>query len=198
MTANHPKLLFLSGSTREASHNKRLARLGAEIAQANGIASSFLDLWDYPMPLYDGDLEAREGPPGQAQRLKSAFAQHDGIFIAAPEYNAGVTPLLKNALDWVSRIRVENEAPLQVFRTRVFALGSASPGGFGGARGLLMLRQVLAVGTGALVIPEQISIPRADSAFDSNGHLADKGQQEGFKALIQRLAVVATAMSAPR
>jgi NAD(P)H-dependent FMN reductase len=194
----HPKLLFLSGSTREASHNKRLAKLGHQIAEANGIAASFLDLWDYPMPLYDGDLEAKEGPPGNAQRLKAQLTQHHGIFIASPEYNAGVTPILKNAIDWISRVRAENEAPLQVFRTRVFALGSASPGGFGGMRGLLMLRQVLAVGVGALVIPEQISIPRADSAFDSQGHLADKGQQEGLKALIQRLAVVASAMAQPR
>ncbi len=195
----HPKLLFLAGASREASLNKRLAQLGSSIAEANGLQASFLDLWDYPLPLYDGDLEAKEGPPGNAQRLKAVLGQHSGVFIASPEYNAGVTPLLKNALDWVSRVRTENEAPLQVFRTRVFALGSASPGGFGGMRGLLMLRQVLALGLGALVLPEQITIARAsDAAFDQHGHLVDKGQQEGFKVLIQRLAVVATALTAER
>jgi chromate reductase, NAD(P)H dehydrogenase (quinone) len=188
------KLLFIAGSVRQGSYNKRLAMLAAEIAEANGLNSHFADLRDFPLPLYDGDLEKVSGPPDNAHRLKAIFSAHHGIFIAAPEYNASITPLLKNALDWVSRVRVETEAPLQVYRTRPFALGSASPGGFGGMRGLIVLRQTLTLGLGAVVLPEQISVPRANEAFDQRGHLQDKGQQELLKAMLQKLANAARVM----
>jgi chromate reductase len=182
------KLLFLAGSARENSFNKKLARLGAQIAEANGLAATLVDLGDYPMPLYDGDLESREGPPLNARKLKALMQVHPGVFIASPEYNASITPLLKNTLDWISRIRDENEAPLQVFKTRVFAIGAASPGGFGGVRSLITLRQVLALGLGALVLPEQITVPRALDAFDEKGHLKDKGQQQLLKRVVEKLA----------
>ena len=182
------RLLFVAGATRTASLNKRLARLGAEIANANGIHSAFADLGDYPMPLYDGDLEAAEGPPENARKLKALFEVHHGIFIVSPEYNASIPPLLKNAIDWVSRIRDPGEPPLAVFKTRVFALGSASPGAFGGIRGLTVLRQTLEIGTGALVLPDQFSVPRANTAFADNGHLADKTAMELFKTTIEKLA----------
>lgn len=193
---NTARLLFIAGSSREGSLNKRLARLGVEIANANGIHSAFADLGDYPMPIYDGDLEAREGPPDNAAKLKALLEVHHGVFIASPEYNASVSPLLKNAIDWVSRIRVEGEAPLRVFKTRVFALGSASPGALGGLRGLTVLRQSLEMGLGALVLPEQFAVPRATNAFTENGHLEDKSSMETFKALIQRLARASLIMRA--
>ena len=182
------RLLFVAGATRTASLNKRLARLGAEIANANGIHSAFADLGDYPMPLYDGDLEAAEGPPENARKLKALFEVHHGIFIVSPEYNASIPAVLKNAIDWVSRIRDPGETPLAVFKTRVFALGSASPGAFGGIRGLTVLRQTLEIGTGALVLPDQFSVPRASTAFADNGHLVDKPAMELFKATIEKLA----------
>ena len=182
------RLLFLAGSARKGSFNKRLAELGASIAEANGIAATRLDLGDYPMPLYDGDLEAAEGPPENARKLKHVLALHTGVFIAAPEYNSSITPLLKNSLDWVSRVREEGEAPLEVFRTRVFASGSASPGALGGLRGLNTVRQVLELGLGALVLPEQFAVSRAGEAFDEHGHLNNKDQQQAFKNLIQKLA----------
>jgi len=186
------KLLFIAGSAREASLNKRLARLGTGIAQANGIPSTFADLGDYPLPIYDGDREAADGAPENALKLKALLRVHPGIFIAAPEYNASIAPLLKNALDWVSRVREPDEEPLAVFHTRVFALGSASPGGFGGMRGLMALRQSLELGLGALVLPEQISVPAADRAFDAQGHLEDKRQMARFKDLILRLATASS------
>jgi NAD(P)H-dependent FMN reductase len=182
------RLLFIAGSAREASFNKKLARLGAEIANANGIAATFADLGDYPMPIYDGDLESREGPPENARKLKALMQVHAGIFLASPEYNAGITPLLKSALDWVSRIRDEGEAPLQVYKTRVFAISGASPGRFGAMRSLIALRQSLTLGMGALVLPEQVTIANATEAFDEQGHLKDKVQQDLLKALIQKLA----------
>ena len=182
------KLLFLPGSAREGSFNKKLARLAEQIALANGIASAFADLGDYPMPIYDGDLEAKSGPPDNARKLKALMSVHTGIMIVSPDYNAGVSPLLKNAIDWVSRVRDEGEEPLAVFKTRVFALASASTGGQGGLRGLTPMRQTLELGLGALVLPDQVAVPRANDAFDDQGHLKDKALQTALKGLIEKLA----------
>ena len=181
-------LLFIAGSARDGSLNKRLARLGVEIAHANGIPATFADLGDYSMPLYDGDLEAKSGPPDNARKLKALMQVHNGILIAAPEYNAGVAPLLKNAIDWVSRVRADGEEPLAVYKSRVFALASASPGRLGGLRGLIALRQTLELGLGALVLPDQVSVSAANEAFDERGHLKDRALQASLKALIERLA----------
>lgn len=200
MPAN-TRLLFLAGSAREGSLNKKLARLAATIADANGIPTSFADLGDYPMPLYDGDLEANEGVPDNALKFERLMRVHQGILIAAPEYNAGITPLLKNTLDWVSRVKTDGEPALEVYKTRVFAIASASPGAFSGMRGLIQLRQTLALGLGALVLPDQVVIARAASAFDDDGHLADKAQQEMLKSLILKLVRAAKVLhtdAAPR
>jgi len=182
------RLLFIAGSAREGSYNKKLARLGARVADANGLEATFADLGDYPMPLYDADLQNGEGIPDNALKLEALMKVHTGIFIAAPEYNASISPLLKNSLDWVSRIRRDGEEPLAVFKTRVFALGAASPGGMGGIRGLVTVRTVLEMGLSALVLPDQFLCPRAADAFDENGHLKDREAQERFKALLQKLA----------
>ncbi|MGI9524016.1 MAG: NADPH-dependent FMN reductase [Hyphomicrobiaceae bacterium] len=191
----HPtSLLFISGSAREASLNKKLARLGAEIAKLNGVPATFADLGDYPMPLYDGDLETNEGPPDNARKLYALMSAHAGVFVAAPEYNAGITPLLKNSLDWMSRVRIENDVPLQVFKTRVFLLAAASPGGFGGLRGLIMLRQTLTLGLGALVLPEQFIMAKAHESFDEDGRIVDTVQLERLKELVQKLSRAAAAL----
>jgi len=158
----------------------RLARLGASIAEANGIAATFADLGDYPLPLYGAD--------DNAYKFEALMRVHTGVFIACPEYNASISPLLKNTLDWMSRIRNDDEEPLAVFKSRVFALGSSSPGGMGGLRGLNAVRTVLELGLGALVLPEQFAVPRALEASDEHGHLKNKDSQEQFKALIQKLA----------
>lgn len=188
MSHSSTKLLFFAGSAREASFNKRLARLGAEIAEANGIAATFADLGDYPMPLYDADLQALDGIPENAKKFEALMKVHTGVFIACPEYNASITPLLKNTLDWVSRVRIEGEEPLAVYKTRVFALGAASPGGMGGLRGVNVVRTTLELGLGALVLPDQFAVPKAGEAFEDNGHLKNKDAQENFKKLIQKLA----------
>ena len=185
------RLLFFAGSTREASYNKRLARLGQHIAEANGIEAVFVDLRDYPMPIYDGDLEANEGPPVKAREFKALISEYQGVFIASPEYNSSIAPLLKNTLDWVSRVKEKGESGLEVFRSRVFAISGASPGYYGAMRSLLTLRQILAVGIGALVIPEQIAVPRAMDAFEADGSLKDKGQQALCKSVVEALAVAA-------
>ena len=190
------RLLFLAGSAREGSYNKKLARLAQHIATANGIEGVFVDLKDYPMPLYHGDLEANEGPPQKAAEFKALLSEYQGVFIASPEYNSSVTPLLKNTLDWVTRVRAKGETGLEVYKTRVFAISEASPGYYGAMRSLLALRQILVVGVGATVIPQQLALPRAGDAFEEDGSLKDKAQQNMLKDVVEKLAIAAKRFAA--
>ncbi|MEZ5828337.1 MAG: NAD(P)H-dependent oxidoreductase [Hyphomicrobiales bacterium] len=185
------RLLFFAGSTRKGSFNKKLAHLAHDIAAANGIEAVFVDLSDYPMPIYNGDLEATEGPPERARAFAALLDEYDGVFIASPEYNSSVTPLLKNTLDWVSRVKLNGESGIEVFRTRPFAISGASPGYYGAMRSLLTLRQILAVGLGATVIPQQLALPRAMNAFEDDGSLKDEGQQVLLSRVVEALAVAA-------
>jgi chromate reductase, NAD(P)H dehydrogenase (quinone) len=190
------RLLFFAGSTREGSFNKKLALLARHIAEANGIEAMFVNLKDYPMPLYNGDLEAAEGPPEMARAFKALLGEYQGVFIASPEYNSSVTPLLKNTLDWVTRVRAKGETGLEVYKSRVFAISGASPGYYGAMRSLLTLRQILEVGIGATVIPQQLALPRASDAFDEDGSLKDKAQQEMLKTVVEALAIAARRFAA--
>jgi chromate reductase len=185
------RLLFFSGSTRRDSLNRKLAGYALRVAQEKGYATEPLDLSDYPLPIYNADLQNEQGIPENARKLKAIFDAHQGIFISAPEYNASITPLLKNTLDWVSRIKDPGEQPLQVFKTRVFAICSASPSLHGGARGLLALRQVLAVGLQAFVLGDQLAVSRANEAFDETGQLKDAAMQKALGTVLDRLADVA-------
>lgn len=186
------RLLFFAGSAREASHNKKLARLGQRVAEANGIESVFADLADYHMPIYHGDLEDAEGVPERAGAFKELLEQYDGVMIVTPEYNASVPALLKNTLDWVTRVKEEPN----VFRTRVFAISGTSPGYYGAMRSLLQLRAILSVGLGATVIPQQMALPRAMQAFDEDGSLKDENQQKMFAGVVEALAVAARKFAA--
>lgn len=190
------RLLFFAGSTREGSYNKKLAWLARLIASANGIEGVFVDLKDYPMPLYNGDLEAEQGPPLKAQEFKALLGEYQGVFIASPEYNSSVTPLLKNTLDWVTRVRAKGETGLEVYKTRVFAISGASPGYYGTMRSLLHLRQILEVGIGATVIPQQLALPRAGDAFLEDGSLKDKAQQNLLKGVVEAFAIAAKKFAA--
>lgn len=191
------RLLFFAGSAREGSYNKKLARLAQRIATANGVEGVFVDLRDYPMPLYDGDLEAEHGPPAKAAEFKALLGEYQGVFIACPEYNSSITPLLKNTLDWVTRVRAEGETGLEVYRTRVFAISGASPGYYGAMRSLLTVRQVLVIGLGATVIPQQLALPRANNAFEEDGSLKDEAQQKMLTGVVEALAVAAKRFAAP-
>jgi chromate reductase, NAD(P)H dehydrogenase (quinone) len=186
-----PKVLVFAGSIRTGSFNARLAAIAAkEIARAEAEVTR-ISLLDFPLPLYDGDLEARSGPPENAVKLKRMFCAHQGVFIASPEYNASLTPLLKNTIDWISRVREKQEPPLSAYRNRVFALGAASNGTLGGMRSLMALRQSLELGCGALVIPEQIAVREASHAFDENDELKDERSAALLKALARRLVELA-------
>jgi chromate reductase len=186
-----PKVLVFAGSIRTGSFNARLAALAAkEIARAEAEVTR-ISLLDFPMPLYDGDHEARSGPPENAVKLKRMFCAHQGVFIASPEYNASLTPLLKNAVDWISRVRENKEPALAAYRNRVFALGSASNGTYGGMRSVMALRHVLELGCGALVIPEQIAVREAAHAFDENDELKDERSAALLRTLARRLVELA-------
>jgi len=186
-----PKVLVFAGSIRTGSFNARLAAIAAkEIARAEAEITR-ISLLDFPLPLYDGDLEARSGPPENAVKLKRMFCAHQGVFIASPEYNASLTPLLKNTIDWISRVREKQEPPLSAYRNRVFALGAASNGTLGGMRSLMALRQSLELGCGALVIPEQIAVREASHAFDENDDLKDERSAALLRPLARRLVELA-------
>lgn len=189
---SQPKLLFFAGSARTESVNKKLAKLGATIAAKADIPATMIDLRDFPMPIYDGDLEAAEGVPENAHKLKDIIGEHDGVFIATPEYNSSIPPLLKNVIDWLSRIPYKPTKGT-VFKGRIVAIGSATAGGTGGVRAMLALRQVLNSSIGAVVLPEQMSVPSADDAFEDDGSLKNPSSEAHFISVIKRLEEVAQA-----
>ena len=181
-------ILAFAGSARSNSWNKKLVRIAAKGARAAGAEVTDLDLADYPMPIYDGDLEAAEGQPANAKRLKKLMINSHGFLIASPEYNSGYSPLLKNTLDWVSR-PIPEEPSLLAFAGKVTALMSASPGSLGGLRGLAQLRQVLS-NIQVLVLPGQVTVPLAQNLFKKNGYLEDEKKQEETIELGARLTHV--------
>jgi chromate reductase, NAD(P)H dehydrogenase (quinone) len=189
-----PKILVLSGSTRAGSHNTRLAALAAKELTLIDADVTRISLADYPLPLYEADLESKTGAPANALKLKQMIAAHRGVFIASPEYSASVTPMLLNAIDWVSRVRERGDPTYAAFKGRVFAISSASPARTGGLRSLMALRQILELGCGALVIPEQIAIPQADNAFDEMDNIADLATANQLRAQLSRLVDMARLM----
>lgn len=188
------RILVFAGSARESSLNKKLARVAARAVADAGGEAAFIDLRDFSMPLYDGDLEAVSGVPVQALRLRELFKQHQGLLIASPENNSSVPSLLKNALDWVSR-PTDGEPGTAPYRAKVSALLAASPGVLGGLRGLVHLRQILN-GLGVLVLAEQLAIPRAHEAFNDDGTLKDAAQRANLDGLAHRLVEVTTRLAA--
>jgi chromate reductase, NAD(P)H dehydrogenase (quinone) len=186
-----PKILVFSGSIRTGSFNAQLAALAVKELALLNVDVTRLSLVDYPLPIYNGDLESEQGVPGNAIKLKRMFDLHHGVFIASPEYNASMAPLLKNTLDWVSRVREPPEPPLAAYRNRVFALGAASNGPYGGFRSLMALRQVLELGCGALVLPDQIAVNAAASAFDDMDNLREERNAERLRGVLAALAAAA-------
>lgn len=181
------KLLAFAGSTRTDSYNKKLAKIAAEGARAAGAEVTLIDLRDFPMPLYDGDLEAGSGLPEEAKRLKRLMIEHHGFLIACPEYNSSINAGLKNAIDWASRTESDEEPPLVCYRGKTAGLLSASPGALGGMRGLVHVRMIFG-NIGVYVLPEQVSVPKAHEAFDESGGLKDAGLQKSVMGIGGKLA----------
>ncbi len=186
MTAQ-PRILAFAGSTRRDSFNKKMVRIAARSARAAGADVTEIDLRDYPMPLYDGDLEAAEGLPDNAKALKQIMLDHDGLLIAAPEYNSSVTAVLKNTIDWLSRPAPDSPM-LIAFRGKTAAIMSAG-GALGGLRGLVHVRSILG-NIGVLVLPDQVTIRTAAEAFEADGSLKDAEQQTRVEQLGAKLAEV--------
>lgn len=188
------RILVFAGSARAGSLNKKLARVAAAAVRAAGAEATLIDLADYPMPLYDGDLEAREGVPAGARKLKDLFIAHQGLLIVSPENNASVSALLKNTLDWISR-QDGSESGLIPYQGKVAALAGASPGALGALRGLTHLRAILQT-LNVLVLSEQVALGRAHEAFNEDGNLKDAKQQAALAALAKKLTDVCARLSA--
>lgn len=178
--SKQPKILAFAGSLRKDSVNKKLIRNAVEGAKNTGALVTLVDLKDFPMPIYDGDIEDKSGQPAEAVRFKKLMLEHDGFLIASPEYNSSISAVLKNVLDWVSR-PVPNEEYLIAFKNKVAGLLTASPSNMGGIRGLVHLRSILG-NVGTLVLPDQFTLSNAYEAFDENGNLKDtKKKDHAFK-----------------
>jgi len=183
-----PRILALGGSTRKDSYNKKLVHIAAKGARSTGAEVTLIDLRDLALPLFDQDLEAAEGPPPGATKLKRLMIEHDGFLISSPEYNSSITGVLKNAIDWASR-PAPNEPPLVAFKGRVATLMSASPGALGGLRGLVHLKAILG-NIGVLVLPDQVAVAKAFEAFNEDGSLKDPKQQASVEGLGQGLTAI--------
>jgi chromate reductase, NAD(P)H dehydrogenase (quinone) len=182
-----PKILVIPGSLRSSSYNGRLAALAAkELALADADVTR-ISLVDYPLPLFDAEMTAEAAAPQNVVLLRRMLEAHQGVFMTSPEYSASVTPLIKNAIDWLSHPRSRGEPAYEVFKDRVFAIGTASAGADGGVRSLMALRQILELGCGALVIPEQIVVGNAGDAFDDMDELKDPHIALSLKGLVRRL-----------
>jgi NAD(P)H-dependent FMN reductase len=187
------KILIIPGSLRTGSLNVRLAGAIARELSLASVEVTRLSLGDYPLPIYDGDFEAKSGVPAAALELKRMIGRHHGVLIVTPEYNSSLPPLLKNAIDWVTRVEERGEPMGHVLRGRAFAIAAASEGRFGGMRALMALRQVL-VGCGATVIPTQMALSFAHQAYDDRDHLKHSGDLDVMKAMTRQLVAVAQQM----
>src|SRR6266481_5954924 len=180
------KILVIPGSLRTGSLNARLAATAAyEFAQADAQVTR-ISLGDFPLPMYDGDLQTKSGVPKHAVNLKRMIGAHHGVLIVTPEYNSSVPALLKNTIDWITRVQDPHETRGQVFRERVFAIASASGGRLGGTRALAALRLILTA-CHATVVPNQLALSFADQAYDEMDHLKHPADIEALKAMVRQL-----------
>lgn len=186
MSSIKPKILAFSGSTRKDSLNKKLVKIAAAGATEAGAEVKVIDLKDFQMPLYDADLEQQQGIPENALKLKELMKSSHGFLISSPEYNSSISGVLKNTIDWTTR-QSEGETPLICYKGKVAAIMSASPGGLGGLRGLVTVRSLLG-NISVIVIPEQIAVSHAHEAFDADGSMKNKEQEQQVKKIGARVA----------
>lgn len=182
-----PKILAFAGSSRKDSFNKKLLAIAASGAQEAGADVKLIDLSDYPMPLYNQDMEVENGIPENALKFKRLLIEHDAFIIASPEYNSALSPLLKNTIDWASRAESDDEPPLVAYQGKMAVIMAASPGALGGLRGLVFLRMLLA-NIGVTVLPDQQTIPQAFKAFNDKGSLIDDRKQNNVINLGKKLS----------
>ena len=187
------KILVIPGSLRMGSHNARLAAAVAyEFAQA-GVDVTRISLADFPLPIYDGDLQTKSGVPKNAVNLKRMMGTHHGVVIVTPEYNSSVPSLVKNTIDWVSRVQDSHETRGQVFREKPFAIAAASESRLGGSRALAALRLILTA-CHATVIPNQLALSFADQAYDDMDKLKHPPDIEAMEVVVLQLIEMAQHM----
>jgi NAD(P)H-dependent FMN reductase len=187
------KILVIPGSLRTGSLNARLAAAATHELALAGAEVTRISLGDFPLPIYDGDLQAKSGVPKHAVNLKRMISAHHGVLIVTPEYNSSVPALLKNAIDWITRVQDAHETRGQVFRDRAFAIAAASGNRLGGTRALAALRLILAA-CQATVIPNQLALSFADEAYDDRDRLKHPADIEALKALVRQLIDVSQRM----
>src|SRR5689334_5665803 len=180
------KILVIPGSLRSGSHNAKLALVAASEFARAGADVTRISLADYPLPIYDGDLQAKSGVPKNAINLKRMMGSHDGVLIVTPEYNSSVPPLVKNTIDWITRVQDPHESRGQVFREKPFAIAAASEGRLGGTRALAALRLILSA-CHAMVVPNQMALSFADQAYDDRDRLRHPADIEAMNALVRQL-----------
>lgn len=181
-----PKIVVFAGSNRGGAFSGKTADAAMKQLVLQGAEVTRISLADYDLPIFDQDLERESGIPENAMRLARLFSLQNGMLIASPEYNASISPLLKNTIDWVSRVNRDHSRPLKPYAGMVAALCGSSPGGLGGIRGLYHLRAVL-MNVGVEVITQQCAIPRAGDAFDDDGDLRDEHMRETMRKTCQNL-----------
>ena len=186
------KILAFAGSTRTNSYNKMLVRNAAHIAEQQGATVTLLDLRDYPMPLYDGDLETNSGIPACALELRNLMKENHGILLSCPEYNSAISAVLKNTIDWISR-PLPGDPPLVEFSGKTAALLAASPGAIGGIRTLASVRSILA-NLGMIVIPKQYAHGNAKDSFDADGILISDSAQNRASAVVEQLIQITSGL----
>ncbi|MCZ6618855.1 MAG: NAD(P)H-dependent oxidoreductase [Gammaproteobacteria bacterium] len=183
------RILAFAASARSDSFNKKLVRIALRGCENSGATVTYVDLRDYPLPLYDGDDEAANGLPENVEKLRVFFRECDGLLLASPEYNGFLPPLLKNTLDWLSR-SPEAQPDLSAFSGKVAVIMAASPGPLGGLRGLRGVRELL-TNLGFTVLPSQITVRSAFKEFDETGEMVDAARAKQVEALGAELAETA-------
>jgi chromate reductase, NAD(P)H dehydrogenase (quinone) len=181
-----PKILVIPGSLRTGSLNAKLAAAIAHELVVAGVEVTRISLADFPLPIYDGDLQAKSGVPKNAVNLKRMMGSHQGVLIVTPEYNSSVPALVKNTIDWISRVQDTQETRGQVFRDRAFAIAAASGGRLGGTRALAALRLILTA-CHAAVVPNQLSLSFAEEAYDDKDRLKHQGDIDAMGAMVRQL-----------
>ncbi|MCH2134309.1 MAG: NAD(P)H-dependent oxidoreductase [Phycisphaerales bacterium] len=171
-----PRILAFSGSLRRNSWNQKLVEIAAQGARDAGAEVTLIHLADYPLPVYNEDLEAEDGLPSQATELKDLFRAHQGLLIASPEYNSSVTAALKNTIDWISRPQ-EDCPPLDCYDGKIAGLMATSPGALGGLRGLGPIRSILG-NIKVTVLPRQVALPRCHEALAEPGRITPDALHE--------------------
>lgn len=181
-----PKILVFAGSVRSGAFSGRAADVAQKTLAMLGGEVTRISLADYPLPIMDEDLEREHGIPENAVRVARHIAAHDGVLIATPEYNGSIPPLLKNTVDWVSRVRHDGRKPFRPLEGKPVGLCSSSRGRYGGTQAIAHLRAVLVRCRMEVVSPE-CSVPEGERAFDENGEFSDKRMQQSMEHLCRTL-----------